>query len=343
MKYTKRIIHNLNRGYCCAELSYNGEKCILAASEKNDRCLLFDSKGNLKDVVWDSVGGTMSMAQIPGSNGHFIAIQKFYNPIESADAQLVYVYPNSGSWVVRQICSLPFVHRFAILSRDNRTFLLAACLKSGQTADNPWLEAGKMWAAEIPPLTQFSENCHLTMVPILEGLEKNHGFLKHMIDAYDAVDISCENGIFRIIPPSENSDSWQITRILNTPSSDLTYVDLDGDGVEELVSFSPFHGDRLCVYHLENGAYKNVFEQNDMPFLHAIWGGTLNSKRLAIVGYRNNNAALCALTCDDGIYHLEVIDKGCGPSNVDVFTIDGCQSIWAMNCETSEIALYTPM
>ena len=341
MKFTKKVVCKLNRAYSCAPLRYRGQDCILAASEKNDSCLLFASNGRLLDTIWTSVGGTMSIEQLPKHDGHFIAIQKFYSPTESQDAQLVYVYPEDGVWRVRLIAPLPFVHRFAILRSNGRTFLLAATLKTRQSDENPWLEDGKLWAAELPDFESFHRNCRLEMKPILEGLKKNHGFLKQEMADGDHAFVCAENGVFRVAPPKSESSSWEIEQILKQPASDIGLVDLDSDGMDEMIIFSPFHGDVLRVYKKDIHGYTCVFEQNHLDFLHAIWGGHFHGVPMALIGHRQNGGRLYALTYNCGSYALDIIDSGCGPSNVGVFKIDGSDTIWAMNCETNEIAMYS--
>lgn len=345
MKVEKKIISRLTKCYSIAPLHDRGQDCVLVAAEKTDRCLLFDRKGRILDTVWEEPGGTMSMVQVPESDGQFLATHKFYSPNDSADAEIVIVsHKEDGEWEVRTLVKLPHVHRFDIVRRNGINYLIACTLKSGHKFKDDWSVPGKVYAAVLPEdLSIFDRGHQLKIQVIKENMLKNHGYYRIVENDMDTCLISADCGVYRFFPPVDINGEWEIDQLLDTPSSDAVLVDFDGDGEKELAVLSPFHGDKICIYKKLDKGFERVYEyEKPADFTHAIYGGSLCGKQVLIVGHRKAERNLIVFWWDEEKgYCWELIDEDCGSANVFHFVDEGKDILISANRENDEIAMYT--
>lgn len=346
LKAEKKVISNLTKCYSIAPLTYNGSQHFLVAAEKTDRCILFDPEGNEEATVWNEPGGVMSMVQVPGTNGQFLATHKFYSPNDSKEAKIVVATPTeNGTWDIRTLVCLPHVHRFDIIESHGTFYLIACTLKSGHEYKDDWSMPGKVYAAELPgDLSLYNEESQLPMTVLKDGMLKNHGYYKVPMDDIQTCVISCEQGVFQFYPPANPGEDWRILSLLDTPASDAVLIDLDSDGSKELVVLSPFHGDTISIYKKIDDVFTPVYEYPvKSPFTHAIWGGMLACGPAAIIGHRQGERNLIAFTYhkEDGCYHADILDRDCGPANVMHFTHNNQDILISTNREIDEVARYT--
>ncbi len=346
MKVEKKVIGELTKCYSIAPLHYAGKDHFLVAAEKVDRCLLFDLDGNEEDTVWSEPGGVMTMVQVPGSDGQFLATHKFYSPNDSKEAKIVIVTPvEKGNWQIRTLAALPHVHRFDILERNGVRYLIACALKSGHEYKDDWSMPGKVYAAVLPDdLSGFDEEHQLELQVIKDNMLKNHGYYQVDEDGVETAVISAENGVYQFIPPQNPEDNWEIKQFLDTPASDAVLVDLDEDGEKELAVLSPFHGDNISIYKKQDGTYKKVYDYGKpASFTHALFGGMLCGRPTVVIGHREGERNLLAFTWNREAqeYQVQVLDSGCGPANIWKYNHNGNDVMIATNREINEVAMYT--
>ena len=341
----KKVLAKLDKCYSIAPLQYEGKTYILVAAEKKDRCIMFDQYGNEKGTIWEQPGGVMTMVQVPGSNGQFLATHKFYSPNDSKEAKIVVATPDGcGKWKITTLVELPFVHRFDILTSGEHHYLIACTIKSGHEFKDDWTVPGKIYVAKLPAdLSVFNEKHPLKLKVLKEGMLKNHGYYR-VIDHYKMSSLICsENGVFRCYPPDQDQEEWRMEQLLDTPASDAVLIDLDQDGTLELVVMSPFHGDEIHIYKKLNGEYQKVYEYPEKAeFLHAIWCGKLKGKPTVVIGHRKGKRRLLAFTWDhkNEKYTCYIIDEDCGPANVFGYSLHDKDVLIAANREINEIAMY---
>ena len=285
MNVSKKIISNLEKCYAIAPLTYNDKKCFLVAAEKRNPCYLFSEDGENLDTVWTEPGGVMTMAQVPGTNGQFLATHRFFSPNDSLNARIVIVTPKEkGNWEVRTLCDAPFVHRFGILHRAGRNYLLVCCLKTGHEYNNDWRFPGACFGAELPKdLSAFNEDNQLSLTLIKDGMLRNHGYCPIERGGYTAGLVACEQGTFIFDPPAVKGADWEVTCVSNIPASDSVLIDFDGDGKLELGLITPFHGNSFSIFHLDEfGNYvpqwKYSAPEKETEMVHATWADTILGK-----------------------------------------------------------------
>ena len=350
MKVTKKVISNLNKCYSIAPITVEGKPCFLVAAEKKDPCYLFSEDGAQLETVWTEPGGVMTMVQVPGVDGQFLATHKFYSPNDSLEAKIVIVTRRGkDDWEVRTLCNAPFVHRFGILKRGGTNYLIVCCLKTGHEYKNDWRFPGACFGAELPKdLSSYNEDNTLPLTLIMEGMLKNHGYSMTKHGGHDAALVGCEEGSFLFDPPAVKGGDWEVTQILDIPTSDSVLCDFDGDGKPELGVISPFHGNSLTIYHLdEHGNYvpqwKYGVPEKETEMLHATWADTILGKPSWIVGWRKGTKNTIIITWDAeaGDYRTEFIDKNTGCANAMHFVNSkGQDVVVGTNREIDEAALY---
>ena len=347
MKIKKTVLTQLNKCYAVAPFTVQGKRHFLVSAEKADPCYLFDQEGNIQDTLWTNPGGVMTMVQVPGTEGQLLSTAKFFSPDESTEAELVVVTKREkGDWEMHTLTHIPHIHRFDILQRGGVNWLIVCTVKSGQDHPNgDWKYPGKIYTAILPEdLSTFDDEHTLELHVLKDGLHRNHGYTRCDRNGVPASLIAADEGVWRITPPETPEGDWKEELLLESPVSDAVLIDLDGDGEDELCTLAPFHGERISVYHKNNGSYEKVWDfEEDAPFTHAICGAEINGIPTFVTGHRAEKMNLMAIRYDreKKDYYVTLIDEGRGPANVMHFVNDeGTDILVAANRETDEVAMY---
>ena len=339
MKAEKKVIGDLTLCYCVFPLIVDGKQCFAVASEKEYACLLFDEHGQQIDTIWEGPGGTMSAVQVPGMDGAFLATHRMYSPNNCKDSTIVLCRKTGNGWQVKTLAHLPGVHRFDILTKNGINYLIACTIKSDYEYKDDWRFPGKVWACALPEnLTELPEGNSLPLQIIREGLYKNHGYSRKAGCGI----VTSEEGVFRFTPPEHPDGQWTVEQLLDEPTSDALLLDFDGDGEDEMLTLSPFHGDTLRIFKCIDGKFSKVFEYDSkIPFAHAICGADLSGKPIAVIGHRKGERDLLAVRYAESTYTVEILDHDIGPANALSAQVDGKTIVLSANREINEIAYYT--
>jgi hypothetical protein len=113
--------------------------------------------------------------------------------------------------------------------------------------------------------------------------------------------------------------------MLDRPISEIALADIDGDGLEELATIEPFHGDRVVLYGREAGTGlldPGVWRERwsaPAAFGHGLWGGHLDGAAVFLLSDRSERADLRVIRAgDDGELTDETVAPGVGAANMAV-------------------------
>jgi hypothetical protein len=340
MQIEKRLLTELNRCYSANCIVVDGEPRILLATEGEGPCLAwtgpdFDSC----HTVWEGPGGTMSIVPIAGSNGEFLAVQKFFRMFQWEEAKVVHVRPlANAAYEVTDVLHLPYIHRFDLLTVGDRQYFIGCTLATTKDSKEDWSNPGKIWVGE------FTGSGPLQVTVLKQGLSKNHGYSRLTRDGAMSSLVTCEQGAFEVTPPQRPDAGWTVRQIMDWPISDISAIDIDGDGELEYATIEPFHGAYFRVYKEINGKFVKIFEHPEVSdFYHVVVASTLAGKPVFIGGCRRGKQQLFyvhASSTDPLELKSEIIEEGVGPSNVYVRHEPGRDIIVAANREKAQAALY---
>lgn len=341
MKFEKKYLRDLHRCYATGSVKIDDQRHIVIATEGEGACYMYSGDNFEESTIWTEPGGTMCTVQVPGKNGDFLAVQNFFPTFDSENATIVWASRNTDkTWNVKKILDLPYVHRFDILTANGVNYFIGATLCTTKKFKDDWSDPGKIYVGILPD--DLNEKIELKVIK--DGLTKNHGYCKTIWNGKESSVVTSEEGAFVITPPQNESEDWTVEQILDRPISDIEVIDIDNDGVDELVTIEAFHGNKFLINKKINDKYEVVYEYpKEIDFAHAIWAGELRGVKTILGGYRRNEKELFYIQCDSVnplSFKYGVIDTGVGPSNVNVVNEKDRDIIISANREIGEAALY---
>lgn len=340
MNFEKRFLTNMNRCYSATHITVDGQTRVLLATEGEGSCLAWVGPGyDTPHEVWAAPGGTMSMVPIPGSNGEFLAVQKFFKMFQWEEAKLVHVKPLAdGTYAVTDVLHLPYIHRFDLLPVGDRLYFIGCTLATTKESREDWSSPGKVFVGE------YTGAGPLQVSVLKDGLTQNHGYSRLERGGRVSSLITCQQGAFEVTPPQQPGAAWGVRQFMDWPISDIAAIDIDGDGELEFATIEAFHGSHFRVYKQVGAHFEKVYEHPEVSeFYHVVTATTLAGKPVFLGGCRRGKQQLFyvhAAQIAPLVLQAELIEEGVGPSNVHVLHEPGRDIIVSANREKAEAALY---
>jgi len=341
MKIEKRILAELETVYAVSTNRLKGEMYFMVATEGYGKCLLFSPPDWKVSTIWEEPGGTLKLIPIQGKNGSFLAIQGFLPIFQSENASIVYVEPPevvSNPWKVKKVIDLPFAHNIDIVKVGDSLFLVASTLCGGKEFEDDWSKPGTVYAGQIPE----TSNAEWSIIPILEGVSKNHGMHVKRSQGRQVIFVSGTEGVFMLQVPEEPGAPWNHKCLIDHEVSDLYVSDIDDDGDDEIITIEPWHGNQIVIYKLIEGGWKPV-RRESINYGHVIWAGKILNESCIIAGGRAGEKELVLLYPQKDItlpMKRVIIDENVGPTTLVVVNKTNYDIICCANHGVGEVALY---
>jgi hypothetical protein len=152
-----------------------------------------------------------------------------------------------------------------------------------------WSCPGKIYAAKLPKT--YLDPIQLEVLK--DGLTRNHGYSRSN-DRHCGY-FSSDEGVFKITPPSSTEATWNIEQIMEGMVSEIALIDIDQDGIEEMITIEPFHGNAIHIYKLNGETPERVYTYPyDIDFAHTLVSTTIHGVPSFVGGIRRVNL-ICLL------------------------------------------------
>ena len=336
MQINKIKSFKIELGYAISIVEIDGVKMLAVGTEGCGAASLLSLPDFEPQLLCQEPGGTMSILNVPGTKSDLVSIMEFYSPFKAANSGVYYHQKIENTWKQSKIIDLPFVHRLEWMNIEGVKTLMAASVSKFKENPSDWSQPGTLYAAT---LDSFDQKWKLQ--PIIEGIVRNHGMLKKVQNGDESLFITGQEGVFRVFWDKQKK-YWANDKWLDCEVSEIAKIDIDGDGVDELVTIEPFHGTKLAIYKFIDDKWVKKYE-TDLAFGHGLSAGFIEGKPTAFVGNRAAGKELLAfqnINLAEGMMERIVVEAQAGPTQTLSLTINGLSYLISSNQHMGEVSLY---
>jgi hypothetical protein len=333
----KQTILRIKNVYTANAFAMGGRHYVGAGSETEPDVRLFDMATGTSEHLENCPGGMMGIIPVPGMPQNLVSIMGLFPPFIGNEAGIYSHRKSPEGWETSKVLDLPFAHRCEFLPDDKRNILVAATVSKYKKDPADWSRPGEIHTI---PLEKIKDG-HWQSQLISSAITRNHGMSRSTVNGVEQLYISGSEGIFSVSLSPEGS--FALVPLFEKEVSEMTLIDLDGDGNSELVTIEPFHGDTLNIYKRIGEEWKLKF-RDSISFGHGLSSGFFNGVAVIMAGNRNNTLALESFTINDlnkGSVNRTIIEENAGPTQTQVFTFGDTDYILSANQRKHEVALYS--
>lgn len=347
-------------GLTIADINGDGQKDIIVGSIGEPVVAWYESPHWEKHLITDQHSGNITLvAHDLTDNGvpDLIVGSGFNRGLRADKGYLQWLESPQESgmpWKSHHIDEIPFIHRVALADvyGNGNPILIVASIRGRDGERGEWHDPGSLWCYDLPdhPINGTWEH-HL----IDGGLRINHGLSIGDVDGdgRDDILISSREGLIWYEPPSDSTaGEWGRWVISEQETSDAFAVDLDGDGVNEILSIEPWHGNNLVWYKasgdLRKGDWTRHLIDDTLNRGHSLHALDIDGDGVieVISGYNGEGTSLQLYrpeNLNQNRWTKEIIDQGgMGVGQMHILDLngDGHPDIVASGLSTNNLKWY---
>ena len=328
--------------YAVATVTAGGEAYYAAASEaEQGPVALVHCDTNEVHYIHGGQGGVMGIMN-SCKEDTLISIEEFYLGFNAPHSRIVEIglEKKDGKWDAayrKELAEVPYLHRLAVLNEPDGCFLAAGKLTTGKDFVDDWSRGGTL------EMLAYDGNEVVSRETVHEGLFKHHAMLVEPRPEGDILYFGGTEGVFEC---RRENGSWKITQLLDVPTSEIVWTDLDGDGERELAIVEEFHGDKLSIFKDLGKGLERVLEY-PLTLGHVLWGGRVAGSTGLISGSRDGGGELIirrfGTDADGSMVMTEefTVDSGGGPAQISVRDLGDRTEILISSYLISQLVKYT--
>ncbi len=343
---SKQLLDRLDGGYALLiEESPHGRYVFVGSENRGGESKVIMLDDARSATVTTEVGGMMHILPIPGRPGRYVAAMGMYAPFIGKDAAIYLLGSGAApldAWSVDRLFAMPFAHRLGLCVFDGRLFLFVATVSSHKENPEDWSRPGQLFVEDFDASLESGE---WQLKTISDQIHRNHGMWNGTLDGEQVLLVSGAEGVFAVRRQTASASGFALEQLVAGEVSEMVVADLDGDGVDEMVTIEPFHGETLRVYRRStDGEWASVWQTDDLSFAHGLNVIPHGDLPLVVVGNRRQGMELLAFDFAAKLTapRRTVIDSGVGPTQIEPISDgrDGVARFVSCNQGAGEVSRY---